>query len=173
MQAWLTERNLGGEKNNYKIQDWVFSRQRYWGEPFPVVFCNHCGTVPLPDSDLPLTLPEVDNYEPTGREEGPLDDVERWMKTTCPVCGKEAKRESNTMPGWAGSSWYRLRYMDPKNDKALVSKENEKYRGAVDVYVGGAEHVTRHMIYARFWQKFLFDIGIVSEQEPFQRYEKV
>ncbi|MDR2540988.1 MAG: hypothetical protein LBD11_04335 [Candidatus Peribacteria bacterium] len=128
---------------------------------------------PLPISDLPLILPEVENYEPTGREEGPLDDVDRRMKTECPVCKNEAKRESNTMPGRAGSSWYRLRYMDPKNVDALVGKSNEQYWGNVDVYVGGAEHVTRHMIYARFWQKFLYDLGIVNKQEPFQKYEKV
>ncbi|GHW02268.1 leucine--tRNA ligase [candidate division SR1 bacterium] len=173
MQKWLKESGIGGEKNNYKIQDWVFSRQRYRGEPFPMVFCPEHGTVPLNESDLPLLLPEVENYEPTGTEEGPLADIQEWINTTCPICGKAAKRESNTMPGRAGSSRYWLRYMDPKNADALVSENAEKYRGNVDVYVGGAEHITRHMIYARFWQKFLFDIGVVSQEEPFQRYEKV
>ena len=173
MQKWLSEQNLWGEKCNYKIQDRVFSRQRYRGEPFPVVFCEQDGIVPLNESDLPLLLPDVENYEPTGREEWPLADIHDRINTTCPKCGKPAKRESNTMPGWAGSSRYRLRYMDPKNSQKLVSKEKEQYRKNVDVYIGGAEHVTRHMIYARFWQKFLFDIGVVSQDEPFQRYEKV
>lgn len=308
MQERLKTGWLGGVKANYKIQDWVFSRQRYWWEPFPIVFCTHCGeqdlqghihsinfynqvawnwikkkhktietralnpeeperyfwnipvgdilkminketgevmygkitekyqwnsfeelfnepelektysdpeefkrvktiedikagrnflegyvekienhglvgwkielvdiakTIPMKESDLPLTLPDVDNYEPTGREEGPLADISRWMHADCPVCGNKAKRESNTMPGRAGSSRYWLRYMDPKNTDALVDKEIEQYRGNVDVYVGGAEHVTRHMIYARFWQKFLYDLGVVSKQEPFQKYEKV
>lgn len=304
MQVRLTERSMGGKKCNYKIQDRVFSRQRYRGEPFPVVFCNHCNSkvsinfrnqetrngivsknktietralnpeeperyfgdikvgdiilainketneeirlkvsktyqrkslkdmrehedhetikkiyrnketfentktfedfeskrdftpeynqkiqqngivgrefeliwpeiVPMNESDLPLLLPDVDNYEPTGTEEGPLADIDRWMNTTCPHCGKPARRESNTMPGWAGSSWYWLRYMDPKNADQFVSPEREKYRGAVDTYVWGAEHVTRHMIYARFWQKFLFDLWLVTQDEPFLKYQKV
>jgi len=173
MQAWLKANNMGSEKINYKIQDWVFSRQRYWWEPFPIVFCPEHGTVPLKDSDLPLTLPDVEHYEPTGTEEGPLAEVSEWINTTCPICWKPAKRESNTMPGWAGSSWYWLRYMDPHNDEAMVSKEKEQYWRNVDVYIWGAEHVTRHMIYARFWQNFLYDLGEVCEKEPFKKYQKV
>jgi len=173
MQVRLTEKSMWEKKCNYKIQDWVFSRQRYRGEPFPVVFCDDCGVVPMNESDLPLLLPDVDNYEPTGTEEWPLADIEDWINTPCPHCGKLAHRESNTMPGWAWSSRYWLRYMDPKNPSQLISPEKEKYRGAVDTYVWGAEHVTRHMIYARFWQKFLFDIGIVTQDEPFLNYRKV
>ncbi|MEI6426494.1 MAG: class I tRNA ligase family protein [Candidatus Absconditabacteria bacterium] len=173
MQIRLTERNRGGVKCNYRIQDWVFSRQRYRGEPFPVVFCDDCGIVPMNESDLPLLLPDVENYEPTGTEEGPLADVADWINTPCPKCGKPAHRESNTMPGWAGSSRYWLRYMDPKNSEQFVSAEREKYRGAVDTYVGGAEHVTRHIIYARFWQNFLFDLGLVTQPEPFLKYKPV
>lgn len=172
-QIWLTEQGLGGKKTNFKIQDWVFSRQRYWGEPFPVVFCEEHGVVPMKESDLPLLLPDVENYEPTGTEEGPLAEVKERINTPCPICGKPAKRESNTMPGWAGSSRYWLRYMDPENDNELVSAEREQYWQNVDVYVGGAEHVTRHIIYARFWQKFLYDLGLVSKDEPFQKYQKV
>ena len=173
MQKRLEERWLGGKKTNFKIQDWVFSRQRYWGEPFPVVFCEEHGVVPMKESDLPLCLPDVENYEPTGTEEGPLAEVKERINTPCPICGKPAKRESNTMPGWAGSSRYWLRYMDPENDNELVSAERELYWQNVDVYVGGAEHVTRHIIYARFWQKFLYDLGLVSKDEPFQKYQKV
>ena len=173
MQTWLKEKKIWMVKNNYKIQDWVFSRQRYWGEPFPIVYCEKCGIVPLKESDLPVLLPDVDNYEPTGREEGPLADIDEWMNTTCPICGGKARRESNTMPWWAGSSWYRLRFMDPRNDHEFLSPEKERYWKNVDVYVWGAEHVTRHMIYARFRQKFLYDLGLVQEKEPFQRYEKV
>lgn len=173
MQKRLSERGLGGKKTNFKIQDWVFSRQRYWGEPFPVVFCEEHGVVPMKESDLPLCLPDVENYEPTGTEEGPLAEVKERINTPCPICGKPAKRESNTMPGWAGSSRYWLRYMDPENDNELVSAEREQYWKNVDVYVGGAEHVTRHIIYARFWQKFLYDLGLVSKDEPFQKYQKV
>ena len=173
MQVRLTERNMWGIKCNYRIQDWVFSRQRYRGEPFPVVFCDDCGIVPMNESDLPLLLPDVENYEPTGTEEGPLADVADWINTPCPKCGKPAHRESNTMPGWAGSSRYWLRYMDPKNSEQFVSPEREQYRGAVDTYVWGAEHVTRHIIYGRFWQKFLFDIGLVTQDEPFLKYKPV
>ena len=173
MQEWLTEQGIGWKKVNYKIQDRVFSRQRYWGEPFPVVFCEEHGVVPLQESDLPLCLPDVEHYEPTGTEEGPLAEVKDWIETTCPICWKPAKRESNTMPGWAGSSWYWLRYMDPKNSDQLVAPEKEAYWGMVDTYVWGAEHVTRHMIYARFWQNFLYDLGIVSHPEPFKKYQKV
>ena len=173
MQAWLTEQGIGWKKVNYKIQDRVFSRQRYWGEPFPVVFCEEHGVVPLQESDLPLCLPDIEHYEPTGTEEGPLAEVKDWIETTCPICWKPAKRESNTMPGWAGSSWYWLRYMDPKNTDQLVAPEKEAYWGMVDTYVWWAEHVTRHMIYARFWQNFLYDLGIVSHPEPFKKYQKV
>ena len=173
MQAWLTEQGIGWKKVNYKIQDRVFSRQRYWGEPFPVVFCEEHGVVPLQESGLPLCLPDVEHYEPTGTEEGPLAEVKDWIETTCPICWKPAKRESNTMPGWAGSSWYWLRYMDPKNSDQLVAPDKEAYWGMVDTYVWGAEHVTRHMIYARFWQNFLYDLGIVSHPEPFKKYQKV
>lgn len=171
MQDWLTERGFGGKKVNYKIQDWVFSRQRYWGEPFPIIF-SEGKTIALDESDLPLLLPDVDHYEPTGTEEGPLAEVEQWVNTTTED-GKPARRETNTMPGWAGSSWYWLRYMDPRNDKSFVWKDAEAYWQNVDTYVGGAEHVTRHIIYARFWQKFLYDLGMVSKDEPFQRYQKV
>lgn len=173
MQKWLEEKHIWWKKVQYKIQDRVFSRQRYWWEPFPIVFCDKCGIVPLDEKDLPLLLPDVENYEPTGTEEGPLAAIDDWMNVKCPTCGGPARRESNTMPGWAWSSRYRLRYMDPKNDKALVSKETEAYRKNVDVYVWGAEHVTRHMIYARFWQKFLFDIWVVTQQEPFKEYHSV
>ena len=173
MQAWLSERNLWWVKRNYKIQDWVFSRQRYWGEPFPVILCSDCGIVPMDESELPLLLPDVENYEPTGTEEWPLANIDEWINVKCPHCWKPAKRESNTMPWWAGSSWYWLRYMDAHNDKQFVSPDKEQYWKNVDVYVWWAEHVTRHMIYARFWQKFLYDLWVVSQQEPFQRYEKV
>jgi len=173
MQQWLKTQNMWSEKINYKIQDWVFSRQRYWGEPFPVVFCPDHWTVPLKDSDLPLTLPDVEHYEPTGTEEGPLAEVYDWINTTCPICWKPAKRESNTMPGWAGSSWYWLRYMDPHNHDEMLSKERDEYWRNVDVYIWGAEHVTRHMIYARFWQNFLYDLWLVCEKEPFKKYQKV
>lgn len=171
MQDWLAERGFGGKKVNYKIQDWVFSRQRYWGEPFPIIFSKG-KTIALDESDLPLLLPDVDHYEPTGTEEGPLAEVEQWVNTTT-ADGKPARRETNTMPGWAGSSRYWLRYMDPRNNNAFVWKDAEAYWQNVDTYVGGAEHVTRHIIYARFWQKFLYDLGMVSKDEPFQRYQKV
>ncbi len=156
--------------NTYKIRDWVFSRQRYWGEPIPIVHCEKCGPVTVPEDQLPVTLPEVKNYEPAGDGQSPLSTITDWVNTTCPVCGGEGKRETNTMPQWAGSSWYYLRYMDPKNTDALVSKENEKYWAPVDVYVGG-DHAVRHLIYARFWHKFLYDINVVSTLEPFQRLE--
>lgn len=164
---------------NYKIKDWVFSRQRYWGEPIPMIHCESCGVVPVPIEELPVLLPEVESYEPSGTGESPLANIADWVNTKCPKCGGAAKRETNTMPQWAGSSWYYLRYIDPKNDLACVDKEKEKYwmgaeglersRG-IDVYVGG-DHATRHLIYARFWHKFLFDIGVVSTEEPFPRLE--
>lgn len=173
MQIWLSEKGLGWVKRNYKIQDWVFSRQRYWGEPFPVILCPDCGVVPMDESELPLLLPDVENYEPTGTEEWPLANIDEWINVKCPHCWKDAKRESNTMPWWAWSSRYWLRYMDAHNDKEFVSPEKEQYWKNVDVYVWWAEHVTRHMIYARFWQKFLYDLWVVTQTEPFHRYEKV
>ncbi len=173
MSAWLEENNLGRTKVHYKLKDWVFSRQRYWGEPIPLVHCPKCGVVPLPEDQLPLTLPEVSSYEPTGTGESPLAAIEDWVNTTCPACGGPAKRETNTMPQWAGSCWYYLRYMDPINSQALVSPDKEKYWSPVDLYVGGAEHATRHLIYARFWHKFLYDIKVVSQAEPFLRLQHV
>ncbi len=166
----ITKKVGGRMTNTYKIRDWVFSRQRYWGEPIPIVHCGKCGPVAVPEDQLPVTLPEVEHYEPAGDGQSPLANIDEWVNTTCPTCGGAGKRETNTMPQWAGSSWYYLRFMDNKNDKALVSKENEKYWAPVDVYVGG-DHAVRHLIYARFWHKFLYDIGVVSTNEPFQRLE--
>ncbi len=163
----------GRARVTYRLRDWVFSRQRYWGEPIPMIHCAKCGTVPVPEKDLPVRLPEVERYEPTGTGESPLAAITDWVNTTCPTCGGPAKRETNTMPQWAGSSWYYLRYLDPRNDSALVDPAREQYWSPVDVYVGGAEHATRHLIYARFWHKFLHDIGVVSRTEPFQRLEHV
>ena len=165
---------VGGKmKITYKLRDWVFSRQRYWGEPIPIIHCESCGVVPVPEKDLPVVLPDVKAYEPTGTGESPLADIPEWVNTKCPKCGGSAKRETNTMPQWAGSSWYYLRFIDPKNDKALIDEKKEKEWSPVDVYVGGAEHATRHLIYARFWHKFLYDLGIVSTKEPFMRLESV
>lgn len=163
----VTEFVAGKKVVKYKLRDWVFSRQRYWGEPIPVIHCEKCGVVPVPEKDLPVELPKVTHYEPTGTGESPLAAIEKWVNVKCPKCKGEAKRETNTMPQWAGSSWYYLRYEDPKNSKALVDKKKEKYWSPVDMYVGGAEHATRHLIYARFWHKFLFDIGAVNYPEPF------
>ena len=163
----ITELSGGKMTVNYKLQDWVFSRQRYWGEPIPVVHCEKCGVVPIPEKDLPVKLPKVKFYEPTGTGESPLAAIEKWVNTKCPKCGGKAKRETNTMPQWAGSSWYYLRYIDPKNQKFLVDNKKEKYWSPVDMYVGGAEHATRHLVYARFWHKFLQDIGVVNYSEPF------
>lgn len=163
----------GKPQTNYRLQDWVFSRQRYWGEPIPLIHCAQCGVVPVPEKDLPVLLPEVDSYQPTGTGESPLADMPEWVNVPCPSCGGAGKRETNTMPQWAGSSWYWLRYMDPRNGDALVAKDKEKRWSPVDVYVGGAEHATRHLIYARFWHKFLFDIGAVSTEEPFARLQHV
>ncbi|MCK5021792.1 MAG: class I tRNA ligase family protein, partial [Candidatus Pacebacteria bacterium] len=157
----------------YRLQDWVFSRQRYWGEPIPIIHCEKCGAVPIPEEELPIELPDVKNYEPTGTGESPLAGIDEWVNTACPKCGGEGKRETNTMPQWAGSSWYYLRYIDPKNDKELISKDKDKYWSPVDFYVGGAEHATRHLIYARFWHKFLFDIGVLNYDEPFERLQHV
>ena len=162
----------GKKTTTYKLKDWVFSRQRYWGEPIPIIHCAKCGAVAVPEKDLPVKLPEVEHYEPTGTGESPLVNITDWVNTTCPTCGGEAKRETNTMPQWAGSSWYYLRFMDPKNDQVLVDPKKEKYWAPVDVYVGGTEHATRHLIYARFWHKFLFDQGVVSTPEPFARIGK-
>jgi len=171
--VWLEEKNKGKKAVNYKLKDWVFSRQRYWGEPIPVIHCDKCGSVGVSEEDLPVKLPEVKHYEPTGTGESPLANIADWVNTKCPKCGGPAKRETNTMPQWAGSSWYWLRYIDPKNNKALVDKRQEKYWSPVDFYVGGAEHATRHLIYARFWHKFLYDIGIVNYPEPFTRLQHV
>jgi len=158
---------FGEEKVSYKLKDWVFSRQRYWGEPIPLIHCEKCGVVPVPEKDLPVELPKVKFYEPTGTGESPLAAITKWVNTKCPKCGGKGKRETNTMPQWAGSSWYYLRYIDPQNKKVLVDKNKEKYWSPVDFYVGGGEHNTRHLIYARFWHKFLFDIGVVNYTEPF------
>ncbi len=163
----ITEFVGGQMATTYRLKDWVFSRQRYWGEPIPVIHCEKCGVVPVPEKDLPVTLPEVEHYEPTGTGESPLAAIDEWVNTTCPQCGGPAKRETNTMPQWAGSSWYYLRYCDPHNNVALVGKKSETYWNPVDMYVGGTEHATRHLIYARFWHKFLFDCGVVHSEEPF------
>jgi len=165
----VTEFAGGKMTTTYKLQNWVFSRQRYWGEPIPVIHCEKCGVVAVPEKDLPLKLPKVKFYEPSGTGESPLAKMDKWVNTKCPKCFGKAKRETNTMPQWAGSSWYYLRYMDPKNNKALVDKKIEKYWAPVDMYVGGTEHATRHLIYARFWHKFLYDIGVVSTKEPFRQ----
>ena len=167
--AWLTETGRGHEKVNYKLRDWVFSRQRYWGEPIPIIHCPHCGMVPVPEDQLPLRLPEVESYEPTENGESPLAKITDWVNTTCPCCGGPAKRETDTMPQWAGSSWYFLRYCDPHNDKELASKEALDYWLPVDWYNGGMEHTTLHLLYSRFWHKFLYDIGVVSTPEPYKK----
>ncbi len=169
MKKWLEEQGLGVQKVNYKLRDWVFSRQRYWGEPIPLVHCDKCGWVAIPESELPLMLPEVDSYEPTETGESPLAKCEDWIRTTCPCCGGEARRETDTMPQWAGSSWYFLRYMDAHNDEALASDEALKYWGQVDWYNGGMEHTTLHLLYSRFWHKFLYDIGVVPYAEPYAK----
>lgn len=200
MIAWLEKSNCGGGRVNYKIKDWVFSRQRYWGEPIPLVYCPSCaarikaliekgenpvdhgfnqgealnpGTIVVPDDQLPLTLPEVESYEPSGNGESPLANITDWVNVACPHCGAPAKRETNTMPQWAGSSWYYLRYIDPHNKEKFADAAKEKYWSPVDFYVGGAEHATRHLIYARFWHKFLYDIGAVSQEEPFRKLQHV
>ena len=169
MKKYVVEQGFGKEKVNYKLRDWVFSRQRYWGEPIPLVNCPKCGWVPIPEDQLPLVLPQVDSYEPTDDGESPLSKMTDWVNTTCPQCGGPAKRETDTMPQWAGSSWYFLRYMDPHNDKALASKEALDYWSPVDWYNGGMEHVTRHLIYSRFWHRFLYDIGEVPVPEPYAK----
>jgi len=170
MVAWLRKEKLGKKTVNYKMRDWVFSRQRYWGEPIPIIHCEACGVVPVPEKDLPVKLPRVKVYEPSGTGESPLATMASWVNVKCPKCQGKAKRETNTMPQWAGSSWYYLRFIDTENSKALVDKKKEKKMMPVDVYVGG-DHATRHLIYARFWHKFLFDLGVVSTPEPFKRLE--
>lgn len=166
---WLEEKGIGKKKINYKLRDWVFSRQRYWGEPIPLVYCEKCGWVPVPEEELPLTLPEVENYMPTDTGESPLANMKDWVETTCPKCGGHATRETDTMPQWAGSSWYFLRYTDPNNDKIFASREELDYWMPVDWYNGGMEHTTLHLLYSRFWHKFLYDIGYVSTPEPYQK----
>ena len=169
MKKWVTEHGIGRPKTNFKLRDWVFSRQRYWGEPIPLVNCPKCGWVPIPEDQLPLVLPQVDSYEPTDDGESPLSKMTDWVNTTCPCCGGPAKRETDTMPQWAGSSWYYLRYMDPHDKDMPVSKEAEQYWGPVDWYNGGMEHTTLHLLYSRFWHKFLYDIGVVPTKEPYQK----
>lgn len=169
MISWLEENKVGRAKTNYKLRDWVFSRQRYWGEPIPIVHCDKCGYVPISESELPLRLPMVDSYEPTDTGESPLSKMTDWVETTCPCCGGKAHRETDTMPQWAGSSWYFLRYMDPHNKEALASKEALNYWSPVDWYNGGMEHTTLHLLYSRFWHKFLYDIGVVPTPEPYAK----
>ncbi len=168
MIDYLEEKRIGARKTNYRLQDWIFSRQRFWGEPIPLVYCEHCGWTPVPEKDLPVLLPDVANYEPTEDGESPLANISEWVNTTCPKCGGKARRETDTMPNWAGSSWYFLRYMDAHNDKEFVSKEALDYFGKVDWYNGGMEHTTRHLLYARFWNQFLHNIGLVPNSEPFR-----
>ncbi len=167
--SWLEEKEIGKQKVNYKLRDWVFSRQRYWGEPIPLVKCEKCGYVPIPESELPLMLPKVDSYMPTDNGESPLAAMTDWVNTTCPCCGGKAKRETDTMPQWAGSSWYFLRYTDPHNTKEFASKEALNYWMPVDWYNGGMEHTTLHLLYSRFWHKFLYDLGLVNTKEPYQK----
>jgi leucyl-tRNA synthetase len=167
--AWLEEKKLGEKAVNYKLRDWVFSRQRYWGEPIPLVHCESCGVVPVPENQLPLELPPVESFEPSGTGESPLAKIDEWVATSCPKCGGPGKRETNTMPQWAGSCWYFLRYLDPRNSSCLADRDKIDYWMPVDLYVGGAEHAVLHLLYARFWHKVLFDIGAVGEREPFQR----
>ena len=169
MIRFLEERKIGHKMVNFKLRDWIFSRQRYWGEPIPLIHCPHCGTVLVPEEELPLTLPEVQSYQPSGTGESPLANIDSWVNCKCPKCGAPAKRETNTMPQWGGSCWYYLRYIDPKNPKAFVAADKEKYWMPVDLYIGGTEHAVLHLLYARFWHKVLFDLGLVSTSEPFSR----
>ncbi len=166
---FLESKSIGKKTVNYKLQDWVFSRQRFWGEPIPIIDCPHCGYVPVPENELPVVLPDVAKYEPTDNGESPLANIDEWVNVTCPKCGMDAKRETDTMPNWAGSSWYWLRYMDPHNDKEFVSMDALKYFGMVDYYNGGMEHATRHLLYARFWNQFLYKQGLVPNSEPFKK----
>jgi len=170
---WLAKKNLAKKAVYYKLRDWIFSRQRYWGEPIPIIDCQKCGKVPLSEKDLPLKLPRVEKYQPTGTGESPLAAIKEWVNTKCPKCGGRAKRETNTMPQWAGSCWYYLRYLDSKNKKEIFDKEKAKYWLPVDLYVGGAEHAVLHLLYARFWHKFLYDLGLVSTKEPFLKLRNV
>ena len=165
----IEKMGIGKKTVNYKLRDWVFSRQRYWGEPIPIVHCPKCGNVPVPEDQLPLKLPEVESYQPTGTGESPLAAIDSWVNTTCPCCGAPAKRETNTMPQWAGSSWYFLRYVDNKNDQELVSKEKADKYLPVDMYIGGVEHAVLHLLYSRFYTKFLYDIGVIDFDEPFKK----
>ncbi|MBM7614387.1 leucyl-tRNA synthetase [Alkaliphilus hydrothermalis] len=169
ISSWLEEKGIGERKVNFKLRDWVFSRQRYWGEPIPLIYCKECGWVPVPEEELPLLLPDVESYEPTDNGESPLANVTDWVETNCPKCGGKGRRETDTMPQWAGSSWYFLRYADPHNDKELASKENLDYWTPIDWYNGGMEHTTLHLLYSRFWHKFLYDCGIVPTPEPYQK----
>ena len=169
MIEFLEDKKIGKKKINYRLQDWIFSRQRFWGEPIPMIHCEKCGWVPVPENELPLVLPDVPSYEPTENGESPLANVTEWVNTTCPNCGGHATRETDTMPNWAGSSWYWLRFMDPHNDMEFASKEALKYWGMVDYYNGGMEHATRHLLYARFWHEFLYDEGLVPTEEPFKK----
>ena len=169
MLEFLEEKKIGKKAINYKLRDWVFSRQRYWGEPIPLIHCPTCGTVPVPEEELPLRLPEVKSYQPTGTGESPLAAIDSWVNCKCPKCGGSAKRETNTMPQWGGSCWYYLRYLDPHNEKQFCSPQAEKYWMPVNLYIGGAEHAVLHLLYARFWHKVLYDLGVVSTKEPFQR----
>ena len=169
MLSFLEEKHIGHRTVNFKLRDWIFSRQRYWGEPIPLVHCPKCGTVPVPENQLPLTLPDVESYQPSGTGESPLANIDSWVNCSCPKCGGPAKRETNTMPQWGGSCWYYLRYIDPKNNKRFVDPEKEKYWMPVDLYIGGTEHAVLHLLYARFWHKVLYDLGQVSTPEPFQR----
>ena len=169
MIEFLEQRKIGHKMVNFKLRDWIFSRQRYWGEPIPLIHCPHCGTVLVPENELPLTLPEVTSYQPSGTGESPLANIDSWVNCRCPKCGGPAKRETNTMPQWGGSCWYYLRYIDPKNTKAFVDPAKEKYWMPVDLYIGGTEHAVLHLLYARFWHKVLYDLGLVSTPEPFAR----
>lgn len=166
---YLEDNHIGKKTTNYRLQDWIFSRQRFWGEPIPMIYCEDCGWVPVPEEELPLVLPDVKSYEPTDNGESPLSTLDEWVNVPCPHCGKMAKRETDTMPNWAGSSWYWIRYMDPNNDKEFASREAMDYWGQVDYYNGGMEHATRHLLYARFWNQFLYDQGLVSVREPFKK----
>ena len=165
----IEKRGIGHKRVNYKLRDWVFSRQRYWGEPIPIIHCPKCGCVPVPEDQLPLKLPEVESYQPTGTGESPLAAIDEWVNTTCPVCGAPSKRETNTMPQWAGSSWYFLRYVDNHNSEALVSREKADKYLPVDMYIGGVEHAVLHLLYSRFYTKFLCDIGVIDFDEPFKK----
>ncbi|MCQ2576746.1 MAG: leucine--tRNA ligase, partial [Treponema sp.] len=169
MLEFLEEKKIGRKAINYKLRDWVFSRQRYWGEPIPLIHCPDCGTVPVPEEELPLELPEVKSYQPTGTGESPLAAIDSWVNCKCPKCGKPSKRETNTMPQWGGSCWYYLRYLDANNNDRFCSEKAEKYWMPVDLYIGGAEHAVLHLLYSRFWHKVLYDCGVVTTKEPFQR----